>query len=331
VLFDNRGIGESDVPDGPYSVRMMAEDAVAVLDAAGHERAHLLGTSLGGMVALQLALDRPERVDRLVLACTTPGGADAAPMPDRTVQLMQEAATLPLEVALRRFVENAFGSEPEQALVERIMEHRLATAQEPAAWAAQAAAGAAFDVWDRVGEIRAPTLVLTGGEDAVVDPLRLSTYGFHKYVAEALVRRQAPHWLIVRLAGMVGPGLKKNPVFDVLHRRPLSIHPDSQYQFMSTDAVAEIVWHLIESGCMNQVVNVCGSGLISPREIGALSGKPVVAGPEALASRPRIVHINTRLAEAIAALPDTRATITEFVALNRAIPAVPAAVPRPTL
>jgi 3-oxoadipate enol-lactonase len=50
------------------------------------------------------------------------------------------------------------------------MEHRLATAQQPAAWAAQAAAGASFDVWERVGEIRAPTLVLTGDADAVVDP-----------------------------------------------------------------------------------------------------------------------------------------------------------------
>jgi 3-oxoadipate enol-lactonase len=170
VLFDNRGIGESDAPGRPYSVRMMAEDAVAVLDAAGVERAHVLGTSLGGMVALQLALDLPERVERLVLACTTPGGAGAAPMPDRTLRLMQEAPTLPLEVALRRFVENALGPEPEVALVDRIMEHRLATAQQPAAWAAQAAAGAAFDVWDRVGEIRAPTLVLTGDEDAVVDP-----------------------------------------------------------------------------------------------------------------------------------------------------------------
>jgi pimeloyl-ACP methyl ester carboxylesterase len=170
VLFDNRGIGESDAPGGAYSVRMMAEDAVAVLDAAGLERAHVLGTSLGGMIALQLALDRPERVDRLVLACTTPGGAGAAPMPERTMRLMQEAPTLPLDVALRRFVENAFGSDPDPALVDRIMEHRLATAQPPTAWAAQAAAGAAFDAWDRVGEIRTRTLVLTGDGDAVVDP-----------------------------------------------------------------------------------------------------------------------------------------------------------------
>ena len=71
ISFDNRGIGGSDRPPGPYSARMMAEDAVAVLDAAGVGRAHVLGASLGGMVAQELALGWPERVDRLVLACTT--------------------------------------------------------------------------------------------------------------------------------------------------------------------------------------------------------------------------------------------------------------------
>jgi len=151
------------------------------------------------------------------------------------------------------------------------------------------------------------------GEDARIDPARLSTYGFHKYIAETCVRRHAPRWLIVRLAGMVGPGLKKNPVFDVLNGRPLSIHPDSQYQFMSTDAAAGVVWRLIEAGHANKVVNVCGSGLISPREIGELAGRPALAGAETLATAPRLVHINTRLAGSLAALPDTRATIAEFV------------------
>ncbi len=61
--------------------RQLADDAVAVLDAAGIERANVVGTSLGGMVAQQLAADRPERVDRLVLACTTPGGEQAFPFP----------------------------------------------------------------------------------------------------------------------------------------------------------------------------------------------------------------------------------------------------------
>ena len=170
VLFDNRGIGESDAPTGPYSVRMLAEDAVAVLDAGGLERADVLGTSLGGMVALELAISSPERVDRLVLACTSPGGLNAMPMPAQTVRLMQQAPTLPPETALQRFVENALGSRKNEALVERILAHRFATAQSPVAWAAQAAAGATFDAWDRVAEITAPTLVLTGDEDAVVDP-----------------------------------------------------------------------------------------------------------------------------------------------------------------
>jgi nucleoside-diphosphate-sugar epimerase len=150
-------------------------------------------------------------------------------------------------------------------------------------------------------------------EDAVIDPLRLSAYGFHKYIAEACVRRHAPRWLIVRLGGMVGPGLRKNPVFDVLQGRPLSIHPDSKYQFMSTDAVADAVWRLVESGETNRVINVCGQGLISPRAISVLAGKPLVVSPDAAGSQPRIVHINTQVAGRLVTLPDTLATVAEFV------------------
>jgi 3-oxoadipate enol-lactonase len=170
ILFDNRGVGESEAPLGPYSASMLAEDAVAVLDAAGLERAHVLGTSLGGMVALQVALDWPDRVDRLVLACTTPGGGSAAPMPEQTVRLIEESPSLPREVAMRRGVENALAPGADKGMIDRIMEHRVATAQPLSAWLAQAAAGVTFDVWDRVGAIGAPTLVLTGDLDVVVDP-----------------------------------------------------------------------------------------------------------------------------------------------------------------
>ena len=173
IFFDNRGIGESDAPPGPYTVAEMADDAVQVLDEAGIERAHVVGTSLGGMIAQELALSHPERVDRLVLACTTPGGARAYPMPQQTLGLLAQAATLEPAVALRRFVENALAArtvEEHPEIVERILEHRLATAQDPIAWAAQAAAGAAFDAYDRLGGLTAPTLVQSGTEDVVVDP-----------------------------------------------------------------------------------------------------------------------------------------------------------------
>ena len=164
ILFDNRGIGASDAPPGPYTVAELAADALQVLDEAGVERAHVLGTSLGGMVAQELALAAPERVDRLVLACTTPGGAQAFPLPARTVELMTRGASL------REFVENALAADPDPEIVERILVHREATAQPFEAWSAQAAAGAAFDAFDRIGEIAAPTLVLHGTEDGVVDP-----------------------------------------------------------------------------------------------------------------------------------------------------------------
>lgn len=164
LLYDNRGIGASEAPPGPYTVRELAADAVQVLDEAGVERAHVLGTSLGGMVAQELALAAPERVDKLVLASTTPGGAGARPMPEQTVRLLTGGATL------RQLVENALAPDADVELVERILRHREATAQPFEAWSAQAAAGAGFDAFDRVGGIVAPTLVLTGTEDAVVDP-----------------------------------------------------------------------------------------------------------------------------------------------------------------
>lgn len=169
VLFDNRGIGASDVPPGPYTVQAMAADAISVLDAAGIDRAGVVGTSLGGMVAQQLAVDAPSRVERLVLACTTPGGERAVPFPEPTVRLLEEAPALDPAVALRRFVENALAPDAPSALVERIYALRLANPPDPAGWQAQAAAAAAFDGYDRLGEISAPTLVLHGEADRVVD------------------------------------------------------------------------------------------------------------------------------------------------------------------
>ena len=164
LLYDNRGIGESDAPPGPYTVEQLAADARQVLDEAGIERAHVLGTSLGGMVAQELALAAPGRVDRLVLVCTTAGGPESFPMPEQTVKLMTGGATL------RQFVENALAPDPDEAIAERILAHRERTAQPLEAWTAQAAAGATFDALHRIEAIAAPTLVLHGTEDAVVDP-----------------------------------------------------------------------------------------------------------------------------------------------------------------
>jgi 3-oxoadipate enol-lactonase len=170
AAFDNRGFGASDVPPGPYSITELAEDARAVLDAAAFERTHVVGASLGGMVAQELALAHPERIDRLVLACTAPGGVAAYPMPPQTASLMLEAPTMAPDVALRRFVENALGDRASEELIEQIVAYRSANPPDLGGWQSQAAAGALHDALDRMEEIEAPTLIVHGTEDAVVDP-----------------------------------------------------------------------------------------------------------------------------------------------------------------
>jgi pimeloyl-ACP methyl ester carboxylesterase len=173
ITFDNRGIGESDTPPGPYTAAHMAGDAAGLLDGLGVDRAHVIGSSLGGCIAIELALARPELVHRLVLCSTSAGGAKALPPPEGLLQLLAEAPSLPEESRLRRFVENALSDafvKERPDVIDRILELRRETAQPEQAWQWQAAAGATFDAADRVGEIRAETLVITGDEDHVVDP-----------------------------------------------------------------------------------------------------------------------------------------------------------------
>jgi 3-oxoadipate enol-lactonase len=167
--FDNRGFGESDAPPGPYTTPQLAGDALAVLDAAEIDTVHVVGISLGGMVAQELVLASPERVRTLVLCATTPGGATAYPMPEQTVALMGRQPHLDPQDALRLFVENALSPKPRPGLVDEIVAYRVASPPDPAGWWALAGAGATHDAMARLGDIRVPTLIVHGTADNVVD------------------------------------------------------------------------------------------------------------------------------------------------------------------
>src|SRR6266571_782942 len=173
VLVDNRASGLSGRPVGVFAVADMAADIVAVLDAAGIRRAHVMGASLGGMVAQELAVDHPERVDGLVLACTTPGWPSAYPMPQASMRLIAATAGMTAELALRRHTENALSARTVQhrpELVGRLVELQGSRPADPAALRAQATAGALYAGRRRQTRIRARTLVLHGAADTVVDP-----------------------------------------------------------------------------------------------------------------------------------------------------------------
>ena len=173
VLVDNRGSGLSDLPAGSFAVADMARDVVAVLDDAGVRRAHTMGVSLGGMMAQELAVDYPDRVDGLVLVSTMPGWPFAFPMPAVSVRLLAATRSMTREAALRRHAENALSAytlEHQPEVVDRLVNIQRSRQADPRAVSAQAAAGARYAGRLRQTRIRARTLVVQGTADTVVDP-----------------------------------------------------------------------------------------------------------------------------------------------------------------
>jgi 3-oxoadipate enol-lactonase len=178
ITMDNRGIGRSDVPRRAFTISDMADDAVAVLTAASVPRAHVVGVSLGGMIAQRLALAHRGRVRSLVLQSTTAGlsRADFASPTGivRTVGLLrarlagrdmeaQTRAAMRL-LTTRAYVEHApFDDRRLQAYVDALQEDVPA-----AGWARQIQAAARHRAWRQLHDIRAPTLVQHGTRDQVV-------------------------------------------------------------------------------------------------------------------------------------------------------------------
>lgn len=107
-------------------------------------------------------------------------------------------------------------------------------------------------------------------EDQVVDPARQSRYGLHKSLAEQLVRGTQQNWLVLRMGGFVGPGLKKNAIHDMLCGGPVWLSPQSELQFISTDRAAQLVMDLIERGIRREIVNLGAQGTVN---LGALHKK----------------------------------------------------------
>jgi len=150
----------------------------------------------------------------------------------------------------------------------------------------------------------------TTSEDTIIDITKQSPYGFHKYLAEQCVRHAAPNWLIVRCGGFVGPGLKKNAIYDILIGGRLWLNPKSELQFMNTDRFAEAMLELINRKKYNEIFNICGWGLIKLQDvIDAIQAKPK------LQPQSPLVRYNVNIAKISKLLdvPETRKTVLEFV------------------
>jgi pimeloyl-ACP methyl ester carboxylesterase len=211
ILPDNRGTGDSDAPEGPYTISEMAGDLAAVLDDAGVESAHVVGASMGGMIAQQFALE-DGRADSLTLLCTTPGGPEAVPTPEETQQRLFDVPEEYDERERRHYkmapaMTESFMRERAD-LVERIIDWRLDSDASERALTWQAAAVEGFDVHGRLADITAPALVVHGTADRVVpvENGRLLADGLPD--ADYLELDGAPHLCFIERAEAVNEALR---------------------------------------------------------------------------------------------------------------------------
>ncbi|HEX2085779.1 MAG TPA: alpha/beta fold hydrolase [Solirubrobacteraceae bacterium] len=171
TAYDHRGVGRSGRVDEPFTLSDLAADAAGLLDALGLESAHVMGVSMGGMVAQQLALRHPDRVRTLVIGCSYAGGEGSALTPPDTFQRLADAWSSgdrerALRVGWEINVSAPYAARP--GAYERWREMALTLRVSPAIIGLQLQAISRHDVSARLGEIAAPTLVVHGTEDQML-------------------------------------------------------------------------------------------------------------------------------------------------------------------
>lgn len=171
VIFDNRGAGHTDVSDSEYSIELFADDTAGLMDVLRISRAHVFGISMGGMIAQELVLNYPEKVDKLVLCSTNCGGANSVQPGEVVRALMADMSALSPEEIVRMAVPALFTDEfvkNNTELVESHVQQTLKTPISEEAYMRQVGAIMNFDTYDRLSQIKAPTLILQGKMDLLV-------------------------------------------------------------------------------------------------------------------------------------------------------------------
>jgi len=173
IVFDNRGVGRSEIPDKRYTIRQMANDAVRLLDYLKIKRAHIVGHSMGGYIAQELAINHSERVDKLILESTAPVSSKRNKMLflDFYKELQGDKN---LETWIRRWAFWLFSKKcfAHKRFIETFVKNgsNYPYAQQANGFKGQIDAIASFDTRKRLGRIKVKTLVIEGEEDMLIFP-----------------------------------------------------------------------------------------------------------------------------------------------------------------
>jgi len=207
ITFDNRGVGQSAKPAGPYTAQMLAADTAGLLDALGIEKAIIAGHSMGGFVAQAMALDFPQKVAKLILCSTNFGGPHHVPVTAEAMKVLTDVTS----DALTRF-KNGLAvstapdwSEKNPEMIEEWVKWRIANPIDPAPYQAQLAIGlgllteaAAFE--NKLPRLNVPTLILFGAHDKVVPPENASLLAEKISGSKVVILPNAGHFFPIEVA-----------------------------------------------------------------------------------------------------------------------------------
>jgi len=175
VVHDQRGLGRTSIPPGPYTMADYATDALGVLDAVGWEACRVVGVSFGGMVAQELAVTAPERVEKLALVCTSPGGRELSSYPLHELESLpaERRAEVALSLLDTRFSPEWLAEHPGDRMLAAEMAKRREgdkSDEQLRGEREQLLARSHHDVTDRLHRVACPTLVAGGRYDGIAPP-----------------------------------------------------------------------------------------------------------------------------------------------------------------
>jgi len=170
VVLDNRGVGRSEASSLFFSMKDMADDAAAVLDAAGIAAAHVFGISMGGMIAQELALQHADRVKSLILGCTACGGREAVSAAAGVLEVLSARATMTPDEGVWAMAPFIYDDSTPRSRVEEDLAIRIRTFPQPESYLAQLRAIRSWGSHSRLAGITVPTLIIQGETDKLIPP-----------------------------------------------------------------------------------------------------------------------------------------------------------------
>ncbi len=205
ILFDNRGAGRTDVPDGNYSARMMADDTIGLMDALDIDKTYLLGFSMGGCIAQEIVLNYPNRITKLVLTSTWSGPSHGivTPIPEenpfpKMLPLLKQGK---FEEMARILTHSLFPEDYKKRyphIIEKVVKNYRAHPPTPKGFEGQSAYVDTFETYDRLSEINIPTLIMHGTEDKIVPVENAKVLAENIPNAELILFENTGHGLIIQ-------------------------------------------------------------------------------------------------------------------------------------